>query len=190
MVVGGGRLSRFMNERITGYIQKEESQHNVAMLITQTNAAIVRGFINSPELFFPNDLGEVYEYLMDKGKKHMISGGLKVGWSTDMDAAVFADMAGVDRVYKISDIDHVYTSDPKEDVNAEPINEMTWEDYFKQFNVSEGSTHLPNQHIPVSTAAAQFSREKGISFFVSGGKNIEESKDLREVFESGTFIHP
>ncbi len=63
----------------------------------------------------------------------MVSGGQKVGWSTDMDAAVFADALTLDRVFKVSNVDYIYDKDPKEFFDAKPIKDMTWKSILRCF---------------------------------------------------------
>lgn len=125
IIVGGGSLSRDMQERIAGSIGGQEYLHNIAMSVTQTNAALLQGYFDDPTIFLPKRLGDAYEFLQEKGQKTLISGGLKVGWSTDMDAAVFADIMDVNTVYKLSDIDYLYDCEPEANPGAKPILNIT-----------------------------------------------------------------
>jgi uridylate kinase len=120
----------------------------------------------------------------------MVSGGLKVGWSTDMGAAVFADVLSLDRVYKISNIDYVYDKDPKEYFDAKPIKDMTWKEYFKLFDIVAGEQHTPNHRTPLDVESVQFCSRKGLSFFITGGATLEEEENISKILQTGTFIHP
>jgi uridylate kinase len=190
IVVGGGQLSRDMHKRIADSIGGEEYLHNIAMSVTQTNAALVQGFLEDSSMFLPKTLGDAYEYLMDGDSKNLVSGGLKSGWSTDFDAAVFADILDVDRVIKISNIDHVYTADPVKDNEAKPINDISWDEYFKLFNITNGDRHIPNSNIPIDTECAQFCDRKNISFYICGGQSIKIKQSLEQIMEDGSLIHP
>lgn len=190
LVTGGGGLSRNVESKISGFVGEENSVHNVAMSITQTNAAIIAGFLEDDEIYTPKTLGDAYEYLvMDKGKT-MVSGGLKIGWSTDMDGAVFADILETGRIHKISNIDYVYNKDPKEFFDAMVIKDMSWKEYFKMFDIVPGQQAEPNAHIPVDVVCSQFCSRKNISFHITGGKLLEESEKIADVLNDGTFIHP
>ncbi|HOF79311.1 MAG TPA: hypothetical protein PLA45_03115, partial [Candidatus Dojkabacteria bacterium] len=120
MVVGGGSLSRDMQEKISSSVGGEESLHNIAMSVTQTNAAILQGYLEDMDIFLPKKLGDAYEFLMEENQKTLLSGGLKIGWSTDMDAAIYADILGVKTVYKISNVEFLYEADPKTEINTKP----------------------------------------------------------------------
>ncbi|MBI2357124.1 hypothetical protein HYV12_03700 [Candidatus Dojkabacteria bacterium] len=188
-VVGGGKLSREVGNIVKGYIRNINDVHSVNMELTQTNAYILKGFLGDKNIFNPETLGEAYEFLMH-GVGVMVSGGLRHGWSTDMDAVVFADILGSKKVHKLSDIEGLYTSDPKLDPKAKLISDITWEKYRKMFKITNrNDEHTPNLHIPISVECALFSENKGISFWVSGGKTLQARKKLESVLESGTHLH-
>jgi predicted uridylate kinase len=189
-VTGGGGLSRTMQDRIADNIGGEDYLHSIAMSLTQTNATILASFIEDNDIFVPKTLGNAYEYLVSPEGKTMVSGGLKVGWSTDMDAAIFADILEAGKVYKISNVDYVYTKDPKEYFDAKLIKDMTWKDYFKLFDIVEGEQHKPNHKMPLDVESAQFCARKGISYMISGGKTLEEISSIKKILQTGTFIHP
>lgn len=189
ITVGGGKLSRQMGNSIKGIVNVTEL-HGVAMQITQVNAEILRGTLSDKDIVVPQTLGEAFDALSRPLDVTVISGGLKEGWSTDMDAASFADALNVKTIYKLSNVEGVYTSDPKKDLSAKKIENISWEEYFNLFDISSDSTHKPNSSSPVSVETAVFSRQKGFTFFVSGGNKIYEKEDLSLVFESGTKIHP
>jgi len=190
MVVGGGSLSRDMQEKIAGSVGGEESLHNIAMSVTQTNAAVLQGYLDDMDIFLPKKLGDAYEFLMEESQKTLLSGGLKIGWSTDMDAAIYADILDVKTIFKISNVEFLYEADPKTEVNARPILDISWEEYFKLFNIVDGDNHVANKSIPIDVNCAQFCAKKGISFFLCGGKYIQEKSNIQEILKEGTLIHP
>lgn len=190
LVTGGGGLSRSMQERIADNIGGEEYVHSIAMSLTQTNATILASFLEDKEIFLPKTLGDAYEFLVASEGRTMVSGGLKIGWSTDMDAAVFADILGADRVYKISNIDYVYDKDPKEFFDAKLFKDISWEKYCKLFNIIPGQQHKPNRNMPLDVESVQFCARKGLSFFITGGNTLEEEDDINKILQEGTFIHP
>lgn len=190
MVVGGGSLSRNMQEKIADSVGGEESLHNIAMSVTQTNAAVLQGYLDDMDIFLPKKLGDAYEFLMEENQKTLLSGGLKIGWSTDMDAAIYADILEVKIVYKVSNVEFLYEADPKAEVNAKPILDISWEEYFKLFNIVDGDNHVANRSIPIDVNCAQFCSKKGISFFLCGGKYLQEKSSIIEILKEGTLIHP
>jgi uridylate kinase len=190
IVVGGGSLSRDLQEKIAGSVGGEEYLHSIGMSVTHTNANILKAYIEDPDIYIPQKLGDAYEILITDGKKTIVSGGLKVGWSTDMDAVVFADILGDSKIYKISNVDYIYDKDPKVNDDAQPIKDMTWAEYFELFDIQEDSTHSPNKNIPIDVECAIFSNQKGISIWFSGGERIEQKDTFEDILSEGTLVHP
>lgn len=190
LVTGGGGISRSMQEKVQEDITKEDNLHHIAMMLTQTNASILASYLDDEDIFIPHKLGDAYEYLISASGRYMVSGGLKVGWSTDMDSAVFADILSADRVYKVSNVDAIYDKDPKEFFEAKAIRDMTWQEYFNVFSILPGQNHEPNAHIPVDSHCSMYCEKKGISFHVTGGKLLDEIDDLKGILNEGTFLHP
>lgn len=190
MVVGGGQLSRQLQKKVKKEIKEEKYLHGIGMSATHTSAALLKGYIEDSDIYIPKSLGDAYEYLVEEENKVLVSGGLKVGWSTDMDAAAFADMLDEDRVYKISDINYIYDKDPKKHAGARPVRDLSWKEYFDLFNIDEDSEHIANTNIPIDVECAKFCSNKKISFFISGGKSIYQEESLEKVLEDGTLVHP
>jgi predicted uridylate kinase len=190
IVVGGGSLSRDLQEKISRHIGGQEYLHSIGMSVTHTNANLLRAYLGDPDIVVPQRLGEAYELLIDSGKSIMVCGGLKVGWSTDMDAAVFADILNESRITKISNIDYIYDKDPSVVEDATPVKDMTWNEYFKLFNIQEDSTHTPNGNIPIDVECARFCKRKEISFWISGGERIKQASVFEDIMTEGTLVHP
>jgi uridylate kinase len=190
MVVGGGSISRDLQEKIASSVGGEEYLHSIGMSVTHTNANVLKAYIEDPNIYVPKKLGDVYELLMDEERKTIVCGGLKVGWSTDMDAALFADILGESKIHKISNIDYIYNKDPKTNEDAQPVKDMTWEEYFDLFGIQEDSIHKPNNSIPIDVECAIFCSKKGISFWIAGGERIQQQTTLENILSDGTLVHP
>jgi len=190
VVVGGGKLSRMIHEKVSKKIKEEEYLHQIGMSVTQISANIVAGYLDDREIYIPRKLGDAYEYLYNEEQVKMVSGGLKVGWSTDMDAVVYADILQLDRVFKISNVDYLYDFDPRKNNSARPLLDISWDEYFKLFNITNGSVHMANSNIPIDPQCAQFANIKGIGMHLTGGSRIEEIKNLTDLLQGGSYIHP
>ncbi|MBP5204429.1 hypothetical protein J6Z48_02185 [bacterium] len=191
ILVGGGELSRQLQAYMGSKIRDERGRHEVAMSVTQTNAKIVKAYLQDDKnIATPTSIGDAYEILLNDKIKCVVSGGLKIGWSTDMDAAIFADIIDTDRVIKISDISYLYDKDPKKFDKVHIIKDITWKNYFKMFHIKNDDTHEANSHIPIDKICARFANNKGVQFFICGGDNIEKKKTLQHIITDGTLLHP
>lgn len=191
IVVGGGKMSRFLADQVGSMTTEPLQLHRIGMEVTQVNSQLLHAVLGGYDIFVPPTLGDAIEYLLAEQKVRMISGGLKVGWSTDMDTAVFADILGAKRFYKLSNVDSVYTEDPNNSIDAKPIKSISWLEYMKQFGIEQGATtHKPNAHLPIDALCTQFCARKGISAVFGGGDKLFKEESFQNILEAGTLIHP
>jgi uridylate kinase len=183
-VVGGGSLSRFLLNQVKGSIISDCPKHQIGIKVTHVNAMVFLSFFNSKELRYFESISELCSNVKE-GTKGAVIGGIVEGWSTDMVAANVANELGVKTVYKISNIDYIYSVDPNQQENAKSFEKLTWEEYIKIFNTHIGNKHKPGMSAPIDIECSLFCREEKISFRVSGG-NLE--RDLTELLNSGTLV--
>ena len=61
----------------------------------------------------------------------LLAAGWKPGFSTDNDAVLLAEKFGAKTVVNLSNIEKVYTDDPRKNPDATPIDEISWADFRK-----------------------------------------------------------
>lgn len=110
-----------------------------------------------------------------------IGSGWKPGWSTDYDAVIHAGVVGVKQVINISNIDFVYTKDPRKFSDAEKIEKITWEAYRKLIP----DTWDAGLHSPFDPIASSKAEELSLSVAILNGLNITE---LRHAIIGAPFI--
>jgi hypothetical protein len=44
--------------------------------------------------------------------------------------------------------------------------------------------------MPLDVESVQYCARKGLSFFITGGKILEEEEKISKILQQGTFIHP
>ena len=64
-------------------------------------------------------------------KSILVAGGHKPGGSSDTNMIKLAKRFGAKLAINISNVDYLYTKDPREFKNAQKICEITWKDYRK-----------------------------------------------------------
>lgn len=191
IVVGGGKISRHIGQQVGKFTTTDEDQHRIGMQATVMNAEIIRSILAEDSIIVPKTLGEAMEVLMNDSNRFIVAGGFKAGWSTDMSAAVLANIIGEKKIHKLSNIDHIYTKDPANDPTAVIMKDIKWEEYFDHFGILvDDPTQKPNENTPIGAVCAKFAMQKGLSFFVSGGKTLNDTERLEDVFEAGSFVHP
>jgi glutamate 5-kinase len=112
---------------------------------------------------------------------------LEIGENDSLSALV-ADLAGADLLLILSDIDGLYTDDPRTNPDAEPISvveEITPE--IESVAGGAGSS-LGTGGMSTKINAAKIATNAGIDMVIMNGKNPEMLYDLFEDKEIGTFF--
>ena len=116
----------------------------------------------------------------------VIAAGYRPGASTDLRAVQIAKHVGAHKLINLSNIDHVYSADPRVDNNATKIEDITW-DSFIALIPSEWS---PGLSAPFDPVAAREAKKYGIEVAVINGTKPDEiEKYLTGEPFVGTRIH-
>jgi uridylate kinase len=122
-----------------------------------------------------------------KNEALIVAAGYRPGASTDLRAVQIAFRRGATKVINLSNIDHVYTADPKKDPNATAIEDITWAE-FRKLIPAEWDPGLSSPFDPV---AAREAEAHGIEVAIINGSNLDELANCIEGKPFiGTRIHP
>ncbi len=121
-----------------------------------------------------------------KSKKSiLIAGGWKPGCSTDYDAVLLAKTYGAKELINASNINYVYTADPKKDANAKPLPQLTWPEMQKIV----GDKWDPGANLPFDPKAVKEAGKLKLKVsFVKGTDLDEFAKILGGNEFAGTVI--
>ena len=128
--------------------------------------------------------GEIF-VLIDPTKKIelkkwiIMAAGWKPGWSTDYDAILVAKKLKVKKIINITNVDYIYTKDPKKDSGAEPIKKIKWNSLRKMFS----DTWQPGLNTPFDPVASKEAEKTGTKVIIAG-KNIN---NLRNILDGKDF---
>lgn len=185
LFTGGGGLCREYNKVVESFrpITTEEKDW-LGISVTRVNAQLLKtifGDIVHDEIVLDPNI------VVTTDKPIIVGAGWKPGFSTDNDAVIFAHMHGVSRIINASNIDYVYTKDPRKFPDAEKIEKVTWQKY---------RTYIPESweaglHSPFDPIASKNAEERNIEVDIVNGLNLAELKKsiLGQPF-TGTRITP
>lgn len=106
-----------------------------------------------------------------RGRAAVIVGaGWRPGHSTDYDAVLAAKQLGASRIVNLSNIDYVYTADPREDLSAEPIESISWTE-FRKIIPEHWDPGLSSPFDPIASKLAQ---DSGMEVAIINGAKLEE----------------
>ena len=104
----------------------------------------------------------------------LVASGWKPGFSSDNDAVLLAEKFGADTVVNLSNIEKVYTDDPRKNPDAKPLDEISWADFRKMV----GDEWVPGKNVPFDPVASKKAAELGLTVICSAGKNIDNTKNI------------
>lgn len=116
----------------------------------------------------------------------IIAAGYRPGASTDLRAVEIAERRNATKLMNLSNIDYVYTADPRKDSNAKVIKEMSWKD-FRNLIPTEWNPGLSSPFDPV---AARKAESLGIEVAIINGEKLDSVENyLHGEKFVGTKIH-
>jgi uridylate kinase len=123
----------------------------------------------------PTNLEEAWE------RPVLVAAGWRPGWSTDFVATRLAKELGIGTVINLSDVDMLYTADPRKDPSAEPIPQIAWEGFRRIV----GDTWDPGMNVPFDPVASRLAHEEGIRVILAHGKKLD---NLEALFGGEDFV--
>lgn len=181
IVVGGGTIARQYRdagEKVLGHELTHEDLDWLGIHATRLNAQLIRTIFR--DIAHPHILKH-YEIIRKVDEPVVVAAGWKPGWSTDFCATLVCDDYNVTNIINMSNIDMVYEKDPKEDPNAKPIKNATWE----EFRELVGDRWIPGMNAPFDPIAAKNSQELGLTTVILNGKNL---KNLQNYLDGKDFV--
>ncbi|TAJ14575.1 UMP kinase [Patescibacteria group bacterium] len=171
IVAGGGKVCRNYQDALTE-IRKISSDENDWMGIYSThfNAQFMRlAFGTLAEKEIAIRFGKKINFK----KSVLVAAGELPGHSTDFDAVLLAKMFGGNHVVNISNIDFVYTADPRKDKNAKAIPKLNWKEYLALLP----KKWTPGFSSPFDMKAAEIARKAGLTVSIVNGRSFDDIKN-------------
>ncbi|MDO4505959.1 MAG: UMP kinase [Spirochaetales bacterium] len=112
--------------------------------------------------------------LCDFTGRIIVAAGWKPGFSTDTDAVYLAEQFNADTVVNLSNIEKVYTDDPRKNPDAKPIDRISWTDFRKMV----GDEWVPGKNCPFDPIASKKAQELGLKVICAAGKNIDNIENI------------
>jgi len=109
-------------------------------------------------------------------KPIIIGSGFRPGSSTDYRAVQLAHAYGAKTILNLSNIDWVYTKDPRKYKSAKRINRMNW----KEFRKMVGNTWDPGANVPFDPVASKWAQRWGIRVVITRGSDMKNLKLIIE----------
>lgn len=172
LITGGGRICRKYQAAL-GRLSKSSSADLdwMGIFTTQTNSNFVRLMFG--KLAHKSIVGDP-EKRIKYNSPVLLAAGWEPGWSTDMDAVMIAKTYSADTVINLSNIDYLYTKDPRKFKDAKKIIKISWDGLLK----ITGQKWNPGANVPFDPAAAQFAQKNKLKVIIANGKNLANLQSI------------
>jgi uridylate kinase len=181
LVVGGGATTRHYQKAAREVIKHEITPDDLDWLgihVTRLNAHLLRTIFR--DIAHPVVLDR-YDTIRKVEEPVVVASGWRPGWSTDYCAAMVCEDYNVDTVINLSNIEKVFTADPKINPDATPIDTISWEDFQRLVGVA----WTPGMNVPFDPVATKKAADLGLKVVIMQGTNLE---NLDNYFAGREFV--
>ena len=181
LISGGGKTARYYQEAaaLVSGIDNEEKDW-LGIHSTRLNAHLLRTVF---KLWANPKVVKNYEKDLENlefNEKILIGAGWKPGWSTDYDAVLLAEKYGAKKVINLSNIEYVYSQDPKVNPDAKRYEKISW----KEFREIVGDIWDPGMSAPFDPIASKKAEKLKLEVAIMNGRNLN---NLNNYFEGHKF---
>lgn len=186
IIAGGGRTARRYQDAAAAVTELDpEDLDWMGIHATRLNGHLLRTIFRDtahPEVITnPDEIIDV-----PKESSLVIAAGYRPGASTDLRAVQIAMHCGAKKLINLSNIDYVYTDDPRKNPDAQKIENIPWTDFIKLIPTEWN----PGLSSPFDPVAARAAHGENIEVTIINGQNIEEIENYLEARPFvGTRIH-
>lgn len=181
LVVGGGAPARIYQNAfrtVTPDAADSAAADWIGIMATRLNAQLLKSIFGD---LCTQDVVIDPTVVTDFTGRILVAAGWKPGFSTDNDAVLLAERFGAKTVVNLSNIEKVYTDDPRKNPDAKPLDTISWADFRKMV----GDEWVPGKNCPFDPIASKGAEKNGISVICAGGKNIA---NIRSILDDKDFI--
>ncbi|HID17539.1 TPA: UMP kinase [Candidatus Bathyarchaeota archaeon] len=131
VVTGGGGVARLYIEAARRLGAPESFCDQVGILISRANASLIIASLGDAAASKVPETLEELHILFSSRRRVVVMGGLHPGQSTNAVAALAAEALKADALINVTDVEGVYTSDPKKYPKAILLKEVTTDELLK-----------------------------------------------------------
>jgi len=186
IIAGGGKTARRYQDAARSVSElAPEDVDWIGIHATRLNAHLLRTIFREhahPVIVTnPDDVLDI-----PKTSPLIIAAGYRPGSSTDLRAVQIAERCGARTLINLSNIDYVYTDDPRTNPDAKKIERISWNE-FRKLIPSEWDPGLSSPFDPI---AAKEAERLTLEVAVINGNKLTELKNyLHQESFVGTVIH-
>ncbi len=190
VIVGGGDLARNYISILNKYTENQAFADLLGIQISRVNAQLLAYASYEIKKDVCMDVPTSLKEVKDKVHEYSLVfvGGFQPGQSTDTVAALVAEYLGEKYIVNASNIDGVYTNDPKKDKNARKLESISIKELIELLE-KEGVSSAAGHYELIDIWALKIMQRSKISMRIVQANSDNIIKAIKN--ESvGTLIHP
>ncbi len=188
IVTGGGAAARLYARAMKKIVNNEFLADQAAIMSTWQNAYLILAVLHDRAYkTLPKTFDEAAQAL--ETNDFVVMGGTLPGITTDSDAVLLAERVGSRRVVNVSNVDAIYTANPRKNKGARKISRMSVDALVAM--AAENDTRKAGENFVFDMLACKLLARSGIEAHFVSGKNL---KDLENAIlgkrHGGTVVTP
>jgi uridylate kinase len=178
-VVGGGGPARSWQRayRNLARAPSDEEADWIGVMATRLNARLIKALMGG---WCREDVVTDPSRADSFTGRVLVAAGWKPGFSSDYDAVILAERFNAPLVINLSNIERVYTGDPRENPDAKPLDSISWADFIRMV----GDEWTPGKNVPFDPVASRRAAEIGLKVICAAGKDLP---NLERILGGGDF---
>lgn len=184
LVVGGGGPARIYQNAYREIVSASDGASSdsseadwIGIMATRLNAQLLKAALGD---LCPQEVVYNPTTVDEFNGRILVAAGWKPGFSTDNDAVLLAERFNADTVVNLSNIEKVYTDDPRKNPAAKPIDSISWAEFRKMV----GDDWTPGKNTPFDPIASKKAQDLNLTVICAAGKNIE---NIRSILDGKQF---
>lgn len=148
VVIGGGKMARLYIDVLRGAGLSRDAQDSIGIEVARLNARVLAMLAGEAVAWqaVAASLDEVKALAARDPGKIAFLGGLQPGQSTTTVACQLAEAIGASGVIIGTDVDGVYTKDPKKHPDAKKLDTVTLDQLASILGLGSGDNQLPGEY--------------------------------------------
>lgn len=182
IITGGGRVCREYQDASRQFTTDPTEIDWIGIISTRLNAQLVAALLG-----YRNPVVTDPRKPLHFSGNIIVAGGWKPGFSSDMDAVLLGKKCNAGLIFNLTNQDHVYTSDPRKNAHAKPLQTITWKEYLHLI----GTTWTPGLSTPFDPVASREAQRNRMTVHIIHGKRCNDIiKAINGKPFTGTTISP
>ncbi|HUD20074.1 MAG TPA: UMP kinase [Patescibacteria group bacterium] len=186
ITVGGGGTTRHYQKAASEVRREQVDDIDLDWLglhATRLNAQLIRTIFRD---IADQRVIKHYEVILKIDRPVAIAAGWKPGWSTDYCAVTICQDYNIPSLINLTNIDHVYDSDPRTNPKAKALKDISW----KKYRGMIGDKWVPGMNAPFDPVASKLAEDLEVTVKILDGKNLRNlASALDDKSFTGTIIH-